>query len=70
MSGDWAVIEPMEGEECISDICLLAKKEKVPSGYSVVRRVRRNERGTSGMQLSAFRCTDRADGGWKEGRLS
>ena len=39
MSGEWAVIEPMEGEEVISDICLLAKKEKVPSGYTVVRKI-------------------------------
>ena len=36
MSGEWAIIEPMEGEEAITDICLLAKKEKVPSGYAVV----------------------------------
>jgi hypothetical protein len=36
MSGEWAIIEPMEGEEAITDICLLAKKEKVPSGYAVI----------------------------------
>ena len=36
MSGEWAIIEPMEGEEAITDICLLAKKEKAPSGYTVV----------------------------------
>ena len=36
MSGEWAIIEPMEGEESITDICLLAKKEKAPAGYTVV----------------------------------
>ena len=39
MSGEWTVIDgkqAMEGEEAITDICLLTKKEKVPSGYTVV----------------------------------
>lgn len=39
MSGEWAVIErsdAMEAEEAITDICLLAKKEKTPQGYTVV----------------------------------
>lgn len=39
MSSEWAIIEPM-GEEAITDICLLSKKEKVPSGYSVVRELK------------------------------
>lgn len=46
MSGEWTVIEStdgkgaMEEEEAVTDICLLTKKEKVPSGYTVVRRHR------------------------------
>ena len=43
MSGGWLLIngadqEQMEaeGEEVIADICLLARKEKVPSGFTVV----------------------------------
>ena len=45
MSGEWEVIEnsataahAMESEG-ITDICLLAKKEKAPSGYTVVSTV-------------------------------
>lgn len=47
MSGEWTVIESTDGkpameeeEEAVTDICLLTKKEKVPSGYTVVRRER------------------------------
>jgi hypothetical protein len=39
MSGEWTVIDgkqAMEGEEAITDICLFTKKEKVPSGYTVI----------------------------------
>ena len=41
--GEWTIIdknEAMEGGEAITDICLLSKKEKVPSGYTVVSRKR------------------------------
>ena len=37
--GEWTVIdrkEAMEEVEAITDICLLSKKEKAPSGYTVV----------------------------------
>lgn len=50
MSGEWTVIEStdgkrvMEEEEAVTDICLLTKKEKVPSGYTVVRRQQRATR--------------------------
>ena len=41
MSGEWTVIESTamegEGEGAITDVCLLTKKEKAPSGYTVVR---------------------------------
>ena len=41
MSEEWDLIESveektMEGEEVITDICLLAKKERAPSDYLVV----------------------------------
>lgn len=38
MSGEWTVIDSaaMDGEEAITDVILLAKKEKAPSGYHVV----------------------------------
>ena len=63
MSGEWTLIDlestdgkqaMEEGGEAVTDICLLAKKEKVPSGYTVVKRGAASRSLTRGLDGRVF----------------